>query len=117
MAIAEFAQALLVIPRTLAVNGSKDAVDLTAKLRSYHHAAQAKAEQKNLRFIGLDLLSETGPGIKDVVKDGILEPAVSKTKALKFATEAAITILRIDDLIKLAPMEKGRGDECGGDDY
>ena len=117
LAIAEFANALLVIPRTLAVNGSKDAVDLVAKLRSYHHLAQTKSDQKALRFVGLDLVSESGPGVKDVVKAGILEPAVSKTKSLRFATEAAITILRIDDLIKLENMNKGRGDECGGDDY
>ena len=31
----------------------------------------------------------------------MLEPAISKIKSLKFATEAAITILRIDDMIKL----------------
>jgi len=31
---------------------------------------------------------------------------VSKIKSLKFATEAAITILRIDDMIKLAPEKK-----------
>jgi len=118
LAIAEFATALTVIPRTLSVNGSKDAVDLTAKLRSYHHAAQSKAENRGLRFIGLDLASESGPGVRDVVKEGILEPAVNKIKALKFATEAAITILRIDDLIKLQDMSKPRGDQCGDyDDY
>lgn len=32
-----------------------------------------------------------------------MEPAISKIKSLKFATEAAITILRIDDMIKLDP--------------
>ena len=32
---------------------------------------------------------------------GVFEPAMSKIKSLKFATEAAITILRIDDMIKL----------------
>ena len=36
----------------------------------------------------------------------MFEPAISKIKSLKFATEAAITILRIDDMIKLQP-EKG----------
>ncbi len=39
--MAEFAQALLVIPRTLAVNGAFDATDLVAQLRAYHHAAQS----------------------------------------------------------------------------
>ena len=53
--------------------------------------------------MGLDLFQET---VKDNKKAGVLEPAVCKIKSLKFATEAAITILRIDDLIKLAPEEK-----------
>lgn len=34
---------------------------------------------------------------------------MSKIKSLKFATEAAITILRIDDMIKLVDQERGRG--------
>jgi T-complex protein 1 subunit alpha len=36
---------------------------------------------------------------------------MSKVKSLKFATEAAITILRIDDLIKLDKVEKKHDDE------
>jgi T-complex protein 1 subunit alpha len=36
---------------------------------------------------------------------GVLEPMVSKIKSIRFATEAAITILRIDDMIKLAPQK------------
>lgn len=39
--------------------------------------------------------------VRDNRKAGVLEPAMSKIKSLKFATEAAITILRIDDMIKL----------------
>lgn len=50
--------------------------------------------------VGLDLLEGI---IKDNKKAGVLEPAISKIKSLKFATEAAITILRIDDMIKLDP--------------
>lgn len=46
--------------------------------------------------------------MRDNKKAGVFEPAISKVKSLKFATEAAITILRIDDLIKLEPE---RGDE------
>lgn len=41
LAIAEFADALLVIPKTLAVNAAKDATELVAKLRAYHYTAQA----------------------------------------------------------------------------
>jgi len=36
---------------------------------------------------------------------GVLEPGMSKIKSFKFATEAAITILRIDTLIKLPKQE------------
>ena len=50
--------------------------------------------------------------IRDNKAAGVFEPAISKIKCLKFATEAAITILRIDDMIKLAPEQKQRGDEC-----
>lgn len=48
--------------------------------------------------VGLDLYDGA---VCDNKKAGVLEPAISKIKSLKFATEAAITILRIDDLIKL----------------
>lgn len=43
--------------------------------------------------------------VRDNKKAGVLEPAMSKVKSLKFATEAAITILRIDDFIKLVPPQ------------
>lgn len=40
---------------------------------------------------------------------GVVEPALSKVKSLRFATEAAITILRIDDFIKISPpQQQGR---------
>jgi len=53
--------------------------------------------------VGLDL---TNGCVCDNKKAGVLEPAVSKIKSLKFATEAAITILRIDDMIKMFPEDK-----------
>merc|ERR1719308_428443 len=103
LAIADFAKSLLVIPKTLAVNAAKDASDLVAKLRAYHNSSQTKAEHSQLKNCGLDLVEGV---VRDNKKAGVFEPAISKIKSLKFATEAAITILRIDDLIKLAP-EKG----------
>jgi T-complex protein 1 subunit alpha len=53
--------------------------------------------------VGLDLYEGV---VRDNRKAGVLEPAISKIKSLKFATEAAITILRIDDMIKLDPERK-----------
>ena len=41
--------------------------------------------------------------VRNNVEAGVLEPSLSKVKIIQFATEAAITILRIDDLIKLDP--------------
>lgn len=47
--------------------------------------------------------------VRDNKAAGVFEPTVSKIKSLKFATEAAITILRIDDMIKLEPEQKQGG--------
>ncbi len=105
LAIAEFAQALLVIPKTLAVNAAKDSTELVAKLRAYHNTAQnaeAHDPKKNLRFYGLDLL---GGRVRDNLRAGVLEPTVSKVKSLKSALEAATGLLRIDDAITIAPEE------------
>ena len=98
MAIAEFADALLVIPKTLAVNAAKDAIELVAKLRAYHHAAMNSTEKAHLANYGLDLVRGV---TRDNVEAGVLEPMLAKIKIIQFATEAAITILRIDDLIQL----------------
>lgn len=46
LAIAEFADALLVIPKTLAVNAAKDATELVAKLRAYHYTAQVTSDSQ-----------------------------------------------------------------------
>uniref|UniRef100_A0A7S2BQP8 T-complex protein 1 subunit alpha n=1 Tax=Florenciella parvula TaxID=236787 RepID=A0A7S2BQP8_9STRA len=108
LAIAEFAEALLVIPKTLAVNAAQDATDLIGKLRAYHNTAQQSPEEKaNLKYSGLDLMKGK---IRNNLEFGVVEPAISKIKSLRFATEAAITILRIDDMIKLAgPQQQGQG--------
>lgn len=108
MAIAEFAKSLLVIPKTLAVNAAKDATDLVAKLRAFHNSSQTKTEHGHLKWTGLDLVEGV---VRDNKLAGVLEPAMSKIKSLKFATEAAITILRIDDMIKLNPENKA-GKSC-----
>jgi len=100
MAILEFATALLTIPKILSVNSAQDATDLVAKLCTLHDASQRdKAKAEYSRF-GLDLFQGT---VRNNVAAGILEPALSKNKSIKFATEAAIAITRIDDLVKLNP--------------
>jgi T-complex protein 1 subunit alpha len=104
-AIREFAEALLVIPRTLAVNAAQDATELVAKLCAFHHQAQASEDKADQRFFGLDLIK--GKVVHNL-KAGVVEPALSKVKSIKFATEAAVTILRIDDFIRIsAPQGSG----------
>merc|ERR1711977_793691 len=57
LAIAEFAEALLVIPKQLAVNAAQDATDLVAKLRAHHNAAQTAPNKAELKYTGLDCIS------------------------------------------------------------
>jgi len=83
LALAEFASALLVIPKTLAINAAKDSSDLVAKLRSYHAASQTAAEtetkKRNYKNYGLDLMKGK---VTDEVKAGVLEPTMSKVRSL-----------------------------------
>lgn len=99
LAVAAFARALLVIPKTLALNGALDATELVSKLRAYHNASQVDPKKADFRWTGLDL--DNGK-VRNNLKAGVLEPAISKVKSIRFATEAAITILRIDDSIVMS---------------
>jgi T-complex protein 1 subunit alpha len=77
------------------VNAAKDSTDLVAKLRAYHYAAQsapAGDPKKRLRFCGLDLIEGD---VRDNLRAGVLEPAVSKIRSLKSALEASTSLLRI----------------------
>mmetsp|Transcript_12259 Transcript_12259/g.20919 ORF Transcript_12259/g.20919 Transcript_12259/m.20919 type:complete len:543 (+) Transcript_12259:67-1695(+) len=98
LGITEFANALLVIPKTLAYNAAQDASELLAKLRAAHALGMSDPKLESNKNIGLDLRQGV---IRDSIKAGVVEPAMSKVKSIQFATEAAITILRIDDLIQL----------------
>ena len=101
-AISEFAEALLVIPKQLSLNAAKDATDLVSKLIVLHSSQQNNPQNpkfSGLEYTGLDL---TLGKPRNNMEAGVLEPLVSKVKSLKFATEAAIAILRIDDMIKIA---------------
>merc|ERR1711865_610314 len=100
LAIAEFAQALLIIPKTLAVNSAQDATELVARLRSCHNAAYLDPAKAEYNQYGLDLVEGV---LRNNINAGVLEPAMSKIESLQFATEAAMTLLRIDDMIKMNP--------------
>jgi len=102
LAIASFAQALLVVPNTLTVNAAKDPTELVPMLRAFHYSSQVDQEHSKLKHYGLDLMEGN---VRDNKEAGVFEAGLSKIKQLKFATEAAITILRIDDMIRLEPEQ------------
>ena len=122
LAIAEFAQSLLVIPKTLAINAAKDAAQLVAQLRSRHALSQriqegegnddekVIAKKKGYQNYGLDLSKGK---VVDMLKIGVLEPSISKVRQLKSAVEACISIMRIDTLIKLDPEQRAEDDGHG----
>lgn len=104
LAIAEFGNALLIIPKTLAINAAKDSSDLISKLRTYHAssltAPPTDLKRKKYKNYGLDLINGK---IVNELTNGVLEPTISKIKSLKSALEACIAILRIDTMITVQP--------------
>jgi T-complex protein 1 subunit alpha len=111
LAIAQFAEALLVIPRTLTVNAAHDATELVARLRVHHFNSQNVPGEENQRHMGLDLYEGA---IRDNLAHGVVEPAISKIKSLRFACEAAVSILRIDDMITLNEHKEQQPGQQGG---
>jgi T-complex protein 1 subunit alpha len=71
---------------------------------------RAQTRRRAYRNYGLDL---TRGKVHDVVRAGVLEPAMSKVKQLKSAVEACVAIMRIDTLIKLDPEVRGGQEDDG----
>ena len=88
LAVEAFASAMEVIPRALAENSGLDPIDMLVALRSAHEAGKTN--------FGLDV-DAAKPA--DMVKAGVVEPLRVKTQAINSAAEAAVMILRIDDII------------------
>lgn len=101
LAILEFAQALLIIPRVLSTNAAQDATELVSKLRAIHAKAKLNGNQDD-KFMGLDLVEGI---VRNNYEYGVVEPAISKVKSLRYATESCVSILRIDDRIILNPKQ------------
>ncbi|MFH1590286.1 MAG: thermosome subunit alpha, partial [archaeon] len=88
LAVEEFANALEYIPITLAENAGMDPIDVLTELKSRHDSGERNA--------GLNLFKNR---IENVLEARILEPLKIKTQAINSASEVAIMILRIDDVI------------------
>jgi len=88
LAVNAFANAIEIIPRTLAENAGLDPIDIMTELKAAH--------DKGRKWAGINVF--TGK-IIDAWKEGIIEPLKIKTQAISSASEVATMILRIDDVI------------------
>jgi len=106
--INKFAEALEVIPRVLAENSGVKPKEIISKLYAAHSEGN-----KNM---GFDIDGETGD-IKDCLESNVLDLMLAKKWALKYATNAACTILRVDQIImaKRAGGPKPRDTQGGMD--
>jgi thermosome len=102
LAVNGFANAVESIPQSLANNAGLDSIDVLVELRAKHGGPNGKA-------MGIDLYKGK---VVDMTKFGVFEPLRVKAQAIKSASEAAIMILRIDDVI--ASSKGGAGGPPGG---
>jgi len=101
IAIEAFASAMEIIPTTLAENAGLDPIDMNIEMRKQHKAGKVNA--------GLNPF--TGK-VEDMLKLNVIEPYRIGKQAINSATDAAVMILRIDDVIasKSSPMpQMGNG--------
>jgi archaeal chaperonin len=101
LAVKAYAEALEVIPRTLAENAGLDPIDMLMELRSQH--------EKGMKTAGLNVFEGK---VVDMWKEFVVEPLRVKTQVINAATESAVMILRIDDIIastRAVGPEEGMG--------
>ncbi len=103
LAAQKFAEALEVIPLTLASNAGMDPIDAQVELRARHAEGGT--------WYGVEARDAK---VKDMYKEQVFEPLAVKEQIIKSATEAASMILRIDDVIaagksKIPPAPPGGG--------
>ena len=96
LAIEAFADAVEIVPRTLAESGGMDPIDTLVKLRAEH--------SKGKKELGVDVLKS---GVEDMKAKDIIEPTKVKKQALASAAEAAEMILKIDDIIASSKPKGG----------
>ncbi len=105
IAIDAFASAMEVIPTALAENAGLDPIDILIELRKAHKTGKT--------HFGLNVYSGK---VEDMLKLNVLEPICVGRQAIMSATDAAVMILRIDDVIasKGGPGMGGMGGMGGG---
>jgi len=103
LAINAFADALEVVPRTLAENAGYDPIDILVDLRNRHESGDM--------FAGINV--DSGDS-EDLYQQGVVEPKQTKTQAVQSASEAAEMILRIDDVISASGFDADDGGAGAG---
>jgi thermosome len=103
LAIEAFADALEIIPRTLAENAGLDTLDTMVAIRSAHDKKKGVA-------MGVNVFGE---GVIDMLKEGVVEPTVVKKQAIESAVDVASMILRIDDVVAATAPDMGGGPPGG----
>jgi thermosome len=99
LAIEAFADAVEIIPKTLAENAGLQSIDIIVELRAAHEKTKGKYKGVNV-FKGK---------IMDSIEKGVIEPSVVKIQAIKSAAESAAMIMRIDDVISASKPKGGPG--------
>ena len=98
LAIKKYAEALEVIPLTIAENAGMDPIDTMVALRA--------KQSDGKKWTGIN--AKEGK-ISDMLSQNIVEPVVVKKQIIKSATETASMILRIDDVIAISGAPGGGG--------
>ncbi len=88
LAIEKFAEAVEIVPRTLSENAGLDSIGILISLKKEHADGKKAA--------GVDVVKGKPA---DMMEMGIIEPIKVGRQAIDSATDAAIMILRIDDVI------------------
>ncbi|PKI34076.1 hypothetical protein CRG98_045533 [Punica granatum] len=104
-AIAKFAESFEMVPKTLAENAGLNAMEIISSLYAEHANGNYK--------VGIDL--EEGVW-KDVSALNIWDLYITKFFALKFAADAACTVLRVDQIIMAKPAGGPRREQPAGND-
>ena len=107
IAIEAFASAMEIIPTTLAENAGLDPINMVIEMRKQHKAGK--------KYAGINPF--TGK-VEDMMGLNVIEPIRIGQQAISSATDAAVMILRIDDVIasKSAPAPAGGAPGMGGMD-
>ena len=96
-----FARALEIIPKTLAQNSALDAIEIMNKLRQKHF------KENDCKF-GVNCFDG---GIVDTYLNYVWEPTILKENILNSATEAACTIINVDQTVKNPKSEQAIQDQ------